>query len=212
MARPARAVDPGSPRPADLWTREDGICSVNRSGKVGAGQRGSDSGSARRDSYEREAANPHLRCGRGHRHRARVRPGGHGRRGPGQRGAGRRGADVRGGPVLAQAVAGSLGAGIGHRRRRGLARPRLHRAPRQPHRAHRGRGRRGSSDRRVLPRRAPCARVRSRWQSRQRVGRSLRRLRVARLEPRHHRRPHGQPVDRRQRAERHARPEVLPRW
>ena len=50
-----------------------------------------------------------------------------------------------------------------------------------------------------------------RGQPRQLVGRPLRRVCVARLEPRDHGRPHGQHLDRRERAERHPRPQVLAR-
>ena len=117
--------------------------------------------------------------------------------------------DVRGGSVLAQTAAGPHGAGIDHRRGRGFARPRVHRAPRQPHGTHRGRGRRGSADRGMLPGRPAGARVRSGRQSRRLLGRSLRRVRVAGLQPRDHRRPHGQRLDRRERTQRHACPQVL---
>ena len=62
----------------------------------------------------------------------------------------------------------------------------------------------------VLLPRAARARVRPGRHPRQLLGRPRRRLRVAGLEPRHLRRPHGQRVDRRQRRPRLASPEVHP--
>ena len=65
-----------------------------------------------------------------------------------------------------------------------------------------------SADRRVLPRRAARAGVRSGGQSGALLGRPGPGLRVAAVEPRHPRRLQGQRLDRRQRREGRARPEV----
>ena len=62
--------------------------------------------------------------------------------------------------------------------------------------------------RRVLHGRAARPRVRSGRQPPARVGRSGPRLRMARVQPRHHRRQQGHRLDRRQRARRRADPEV----
>ena len=64
------------------------------------------------------------------------------------------------------------------------------------------------ADRRMLPRRAAGARVRSGGQPRALLGRPGRGLRVAAVEPRHPCRLQGQCLDRRQRREGRAHPEV----
>ena len=136
-------------------------------------------------------------CGR---HTRPLRYGHRGRRGT--RRARRTGcAAVRGGSVLAEAVAESLGLGIDDRRVGGFARSRLdHSSP--PNAERRDRGERGQEHarRRMLRHCAAGARVRRRGQPRELVGRSGRRLRLAHVESRHHRRPHGQHLDRRQRS------------
>ena len=72
----------------------------------------------------------------------------------------------------------------------------------------RARRRAQSADRRVLPRRAAGAGVRPGRQPRAALGRPGPGLRVARVEPRHLRRPQGQRLDRRQRRQGRAHPEV----
>ena len=67
------------------------------------------------------------------------------------------------------------------------------------------------ADQRVLPARPARARVRPGRQPARQLGRPRhgdRRLRLAGVEPRHHRRPHGQRLDRRQRRRRRPRAEV----
>ena len=120
------------------------------------------------------------------------------------------GADLRGGSVVAEAAAEPLGAGHDDRRGRGRPGPRVGRSIRPQTRR-----RRTSRPRPLKPQRsAPAAsgaagaRVRSGRQPRRHLGRPGPGLRVARVEPRHHRRSQGQRLDRRQRRHRHPRAEV----
>ena len=117
-------------------------------------------------------------------------------------------ADLRGRPVLAAAAAEQLAARLDHR---GLGRrtgPRLDRAPRQPRAERDPRRARPAVRRGVLPSGAPGPGVRPGGQPHPALGRTRRGLRLARVEPRHLGRSHGQRLDRRQRRRRFARPEV----
>ena len=132
-----------------------------------------------------------------------------------RRGAGgRSGAEVRSRSDVAEADAQQLGAGPDDRPRRRRARSRVDHPSRQrrrqpgSHRARRRPGRHAARQRMLRPG-AAGARVRRRPATSSATGAASRRaLRMARVEPRHRRRPQGLRVDRRQRRPRRAHPEV----
>ena len=122
------------------------------------------------------------------------------------------GAVLRGRSALAEAAAEPLGARLVDRRLGGRARSRLDDPSRLGDAGREGEGARDEAVRRVLRARRrrcsssmPTGTLVGHW------GGPGRRLRVADVQSRHHRRPQGQRVDRRQRARRLAGPQVQPR-
>ena len=141
--------------------------------------------------------------------RARHRPGGAAEHG-GRAGPRRAGAEVRGRSALAEAAAEPLAARLDDRRLGRRARPRLDHPPQLGDAA--TTNERGAE---LSPPTGECCagappvlEFDPAGNLVQLLGRPGRGLRVAGVEPRHHRRPQGQRLDRRQRRERRAHPEV----